>query len=119
MVRSCCAYNCTARDVTREAGIKFYRIPQNEAKRRLWLNAINRKDFHPTPDTGICSQHFVRDVVVTALYTRVCLAAVWKRNASGWQMLTIKTWIDPFTCEQVPLPIEGLSTKRKACKVTY
>ena len=61
MVRSCCAYNCTARDVkeTREAGIKFYRIPQDEAKRRLWLNAINRRDFHPTPDTVICSQHFV------------------------------------------------------------
>ena len=57
------------RDVkeTREAGIKFYRIPQSEAKRRLWLNAINRKDFHPTTDTVICSQHFVGSVC------RICL----------------------------------------------
>ena len=37
----------TVRDVkeTLEAGI-------NEAKCRLWLNAINRQDFDPTPDYG-------------------------------------------------------------------
>ena len=54
-------YNGTAQDVkeTREAGIEFYRNPQDEAKQRLWLDAISRKDFHPTPDTVICSQHLV------------------------------------------------------------
>ena len=42
MVCSCCAHNCTARDVkeTREAGVTFYIIPQNKAKRELWLNAV-------------------------------------------------------------------------------
>ena len=61
MVNSCCAHNCTARDVkeTRKAGIKFYRIPVKEPKRTLWLNAIARKDFNPKPHTVICSQHFV------------------------------------------------------------
>jgi len=61
MVRSCCAHNCTARDVkrVREAGVQFYRFPQNEAKRTLWVNAVNRKDFHPNASTVICSQHFV------------------------------------------------------------
>ena len=61
MVRSCCAYNCTARDnkTTREVGVHFYRIPQNKAKRTLWLNAINRKGFNPSSSTVICSQHFV------------------------------------------------------------
>ena len=61
MVHSCCAFNCTARDTkeTREAGIKFYRIPIKEPKRSLWLNAINRKDFYPKSNTVICSQHFV------------------------------------------------------------
>ena len=61
MVNSCCAHNCTARDVkeTREAGIKFYRIPAKEPKRTLWLNAIARKDFNPKSHTVICSQHFV------------------------------------------------------------
>ena len=61
MVRSCCAYNCTTRDVkeTREAGITFYRIPQNKAKWELWLNAIKRKDFCPSASTVLCSQHFV------------------------------------------------------------
>ena len=60
-MNSCCAHNCTARDVkeTREAGISFYRIPVKEPKRTLWLNAIGRKDFNPKPHTVICSQHFV------------------------------------------------------------
>ena len=53
MVNSCCAHNCTARDVkeTREAGIKVYRIPVKEPKRTLWLNAIARKDFNPKAHT--------------------------------------------------------------------
>ena len=61
MVRSCCAIGCTARDIkeTREAGVQFYRIPQNETKRVLWVNAIHRKDWQPSASTVICSQHFV------------------------------------------------------------
>ena len=43
----------------REVGVHFYRIPQNKAKRMLWLNAINRKGFNPSSSTVICSQHFV------------------------------------------------------------
>ena len=54
-------FNCTARDLksTREAGVQFYRCPQNEAKRTLWVNAVNRKSFRPNASTVICSQHFV------------------------------------------------------------
>ena len=61
MVRPCFAYNCTTREVkeAREAGIQFYRIPQDKAKRTLWLKAINREDFRATASTVICSQHFV------------------------------------------------------------
>lgn len=61
MVRSCCAVGCTVRDIkeAREAGVQFYRIPQNETKRVLWVNAIRRKDWQPSASTVICSQHFV------------------------------------------------------------
>ena len=61
MVRSCCAIGCTARDVkeSREAGVHFYRIPQKEDKRQLWLNAIRRKDFQPSASNVICSLHSV------------------------------------------------------------
>ncbi|XP_019859329.1 PREDICTED: uncharacterized protein LOC100640513 [Amphimedon queenslandica] len=64
MVNSCCAFNCTTRDCkeTRDAGIKFYRIPLKEPKRSLWLNAIKRKNFEPKQHTVICSQHFVGGV---------------------------------------------------------
>ena len=37
MVRSCCAYNCTARDnkTTREVGVNFYRILQKRLNERF------------------------------------------------------------------------------------
>ena len=58
MVKSCSAFGCTNRD-TKEKSIKFYRIPVEPTKRRLWLNAINRKNFNPSPNATICSEHFV------------------------------------------------------------
>ena len=61
MVRSCSAVGCTNRDTkeNREKGIKFYRIPVDGDRRRLWLAAICRKDFDPPPDAAICSVHFI------------------------------------------------------------
>ena len=61
MVRSCSAIGCTNRDTkdNREKGIRFYRIPVKQDKRRLWLAAIRRKDFNPPPDAAICSAHFI------------------------------------------------------------
>ena len=61
MVRSCSAVGCVNRDTkeNRDKGIKFYRIPVNPERRRLWLAAIGRKDFDPPPDAVICSVHFI------------------------------------------------------------
>ena len=61
MPRSCSAFGCTNRDTkeTREKGIKFYRIPVDKEKRRIWLCAIKRKDFDPPADACICSEHFI------------------------------------------------------------
>ena len=38
---------------------RFYRIPIKQDKRRLWLAAIQRKDFNPPLDAVICSAHFI------------------------------------------------------------
>ena len=64
MVRSCCAYGCTARDTadTRERGIKFYVFPSDKQRRSKWISAIRREDFTPTGHTVICSQHFAGGV---------------------------------------------------------
>lgn len=61
MVISCCAPFCANRATkeAKEKGIRFYRLPQDPIKRRLWLTAINRKDYNPGPNTYICSEHFV------------------------------------------------------------
>ena len=61
MVRSCCAIDCTTREVkeTKEAGVQFYRIPQGPEKRMLWINAIRRKDWTPSSYSVICSKHFI------------------------------------------------------------
>ena len=64
MVRSCSAFGCNNRDTkeSRGRGLKFYCILVNVEKRRLWLSAINRKDFNPPSDAAICSDHFVGGV---------------------------------------------------------
>ena len=61
MVRSCSALGCTNRDseASRSKGIKFYRFPKNEEKRKLWLKALEREDFDPSESAAICSIHFV------------------------------------------------------------
>ena len=61
MVRSCSAIGCTNRDTkeNRGKGLRFYRIPAKQDKHRLWLAAMKRKDFNPSPDTVIYSVHFI------------------------------------------------------------
>jgi len=61
MPRSCSAYECNNADTTeaRESGLRFYRIPVEPERRRVWLNALRRKDFDPKPDACICSKHFI------------------------------------------------------------
>ena len=44
---------------SRKDGISFYHIPAKGEKRRLWINAIKRKDYDPHLSATICSQHFV------------------------------------------------------------
>ena len=61
MVRSCSAvgYANIETKENRARGIRFYRIPVNLGKRRLWLAAIGRKDSDPSPDAAISSVHFI------------------------------------------------------------
>ena len=79
MVRSCCAFGCTARDTqeSRKKGILFYRIPHNEEKRLLWLTAIRRKNFDPPPDGAICSQHFVGGKLLASIIIMHAEGRVW------------------------------------------
>ena len=66
MVGSCSVVGYANRDTKENGarGIRFYRIPVNFEKRRLWLAAIaiiasGRKDFDPSPDAAIYSVHFI------------------------------------------------------------
>ena len=43
----------------KEKGICFYRLLKDPIKRRLWLRAINKKDYNPGPNMYICSEHLV------------------------------------------------------------
>lgn len=55
MVRFCCAVGYTMRDTkeSRKDGFSFYGIPAKGEKRRLWLNAIKRKDYDPPSSATI------------------------------------------------------------------
>ena len=54
----CCAPNCSNRR-NREENIQFYRIPKEKELRKIWLLRIRRKQFKPTANTRLCSEHFV------------------------------------------------------------
>ena len=63
---SCCAIGCenrknprSSKEDTDQNKVAFYRIPADPNTRRLWLAAINRKDFHPSQYTRLCSKHFI------------------------------------------------------------
>ena len=54
----CCAPNCSNRR-NRKENIQFYRIPKEKELRKIWLLRIRRKQFKPTANTRLCSEHFV------------------------------------------------------------
>ena len=43
---------------SRKSWIHFYKFPQAEHKRELWLSALNRKDYNPSPNMYLCKVHF-------------------------------------------------------------
>ena len=61
MPTSCAVYGCVMRFDKRATalGIKLYRIPTNYHKRRLWIHAVNRKEWVPKSTERICGRHFV------------------------------------------------------------
>ena len=62
---SCCANGCENRKQKKDdtvctgESISFYRFPVDKDRRRLWIAAVDRKEFHPTEYTRLCSQHFI------------------------------------------------------------
>ncbi|XP_014275423.1 THAP domain-containing protein 1 [Halyomorpha halys] len=54
---SCSAFGCTKR--TGRDKVRFHRIPVDPKLRALWIKAINRKDWTPTTNCRICSDHFL------------------------------------------------------------
>ena len=55
VVKSCCVVGC----LTKGSSLSFYRFPTDNDRRRRWISAINRKDWHPTQYSYVCSTHFV------------------------------------------------------------
>ena len=54
----CCAPGCS-NSRKRRGDVKFYRIPKDIKRRRVWLKRIRRKNFSPTVNTRLCSEHFI------------------------------------------------------------
>ena len=54
----CCAHGCS-NNCKRNPNRQFYRIPGDLSRRKAWLKRIRRKNFTPTENTRICSEHFV------------------------------------------------------------
>ncbi|XP_035227907.1 THAP domain-containing protein 2-like [Stegodyphus dumicola] len=57
MVNSCVAFGCTNRRIA-GSGITFHRIPKDPMLREAWIQAIRRKDWNPSANAFLCSEHF-------------------------------------------------------------
>ena len=53
-----CAVYCSNR-FSKGCGLHFYRFPADPDRRNLWVAAVNRKNWQPSPYTWICSSHFI------------------------------------------------------------
>ena len=51
-------HNCQSID-GKGRGIKFHRFPADPRRRKLWELRVKRIDWHPTPASRLCSEHFV------------------------------------------------------------
>ena len=70
MVITCSVTGCTKRG-GRDKGIRFYSIPTvvehlgeqakelTKRQREAWIAKINRKDWTPTSNSRVCSDHFL------------------------------------------------------------
>src|ERR1700727_1693577 len=62
----CCVPCCSggkAKDNDKQ--ISMHRFPKDVNLRTTWINNIHRKDFVPTENTRICSQHFYEKDFIT------------------------------------------------------
>ena len=69
MVLSCCAVGCTNRFKSKaEGGVGFFRFPNKKKepwKRQLWIIAVRRAFWEPTPYSRICGDHFQNGNIVS------------------------------------------------------
>ncbi|XP_068204013.1 uncharacterized protein [Palaemon carinicauda] len=63
MPRSCCVPGCKSN--YSRSDVSAFRFPRDEQRRQLWIKAIHREDFTPTPNTIVCAKHFEESFIVT------------------------------------------------------
>ncbi|XP_068506525.1 THAP domain-containing protein 6-like [Syngnathus scovelli] len=60
MPAHCAAIGCRQRRTveSKKQGITFHKFPRDDEMRRLWEEAMRRKDFTASDESVLCSQHF-------------------------------------------------------------
>ena len=59
MVKTCSAYGCTNR-ASKNSTVSFHSFPlHNKDLCQKWIAALRRVDFKPTPNSSVCSDHFL------------------------------------------------------------
>ena len=64
MPTSCVVFGCASRWIKSEdddqACLKFFAMPRDPERRKLWTNAINRKGWTAKDHHRVCSRHFIQ-----------------------------------------------------------
>ena len=58
MPQSCVVVGCTSRSHA-GSGIGFFSFTIEHERRRLWIAAVNRKDWQPSTSSRVCGRHFL------------------------------------------------------------
>ncbi|XP_022162990.1 THAP domain-containing protein 2-like [Myzus persicae] len=57
MPYKCCAYGCNNRDGLGK-NIKLFRFPDDDNRKKEWLDLVQRENFTVTKSSRLCSAHF-------------------------------------------------------------
>ncbi|XP_046383548.1 uncharacterized protein LOC124154082 isoform X2 [Ischnura elegans] len=55
----CSADGCFNSAQNKKPGVSFYRFPQDSERRAAWMKAVRRKNWTPSTNSFLCSEHFL------------------------------------------------------------
>lgn len=70
MGRKCCVTRCRG-NYTKKLKVKTFRLPRDDAEKRLWLSAIPRDNIPDHKDTVVCENHWPTGYETVVVFSKI------------------------------------------------